>query len=343
MKLNQHQTKPVFFRADQGGCAFYRTILPARTTNGLVTEQFLVQRNPENKQIAGFGQLGTPTIFQRPVHRDVLAAQQTLKNHGIKNIVEVDDDLFNMSYQNPVNIYWPKEKLACLAESLKHADVVTCTTPELQNVLKIRNKNTRIIPNAIDLNDIDLTIQRNNEQLTIGWAGSWTHHYDIQQALPAFRWATEYNVRVMFFGYDPLEPDNKTPGNYTRNGITYTFVRWEKDMRQHYRNISQLDIAFAPLINNTFNASKSNLKWIEHSVFQTPMIVSHAPAYKNVQHGKTGFVAKNPADYLKYLKVLVNNPELRNELGAQAQTEVIQNYTLESTGPLWNDVVYGNA
>lgn len=333
--------RPIMFQADHGGCCYYRAKLPCKFTGAFVTDRFSQQTHPETHELLAYTGLGQRSVFQRPNNPNILRAIYHLRTQGFSVGAELDDDIFSISYQNPAHKGWGKDKQRYLGECLKLAEFVTTSTPELAKIIEKRNKNVIVIPNALDQTIVPVP-NRDNEILTVGWAGSWSHEVDLQVVRPLFKiLIKDKNVRVIFFGYDPMQPENKVEGKHFFQDGIYEFIPWTKDMKEHYENISCLDIAFAPLVDNAFNRSKSNLKWIEHASQKTPVIVSQSPAYSTVQNGKTGFVAKNTADFFKYFNLLAKNRGLRDDIGQAAFEEYEAKYQMTHTAPLWKEVLYG--
>ena len=59
-----------------------------------------------------------------------------------------------------------------------------------------------------------------------------------------------------------------------------------------------------------------------------PAIVSPTPEYKKlIKQGVNGFVAKNPKEWAKFIKLLRDNPEKRKKIGNIARKNVIDKYS----------------
>ncbi|MRR12221.1 glycosyltransferase, partial [bacterium] len=88
----------------------------------------------------------------------------------------------------------------------------------------------------------------------------------------------------------------------------------------HYAELlAGFDIGIAPLIDNKFNSCKSDLKFLEYSKIGMPSVLSKvAPYMRSVRHGENGFLATNTKDWLKYLRTLIKDAELREAMSARA-------------------------
>jgi glycosyltransferase involved in cell wall biosynthesis len=93
------------------------------------------------------------------------------------------------------------------------------------------------------------------------------------------------------------------------------------------------DIGICPLIDDEFNRNKSHIKWMEYATYKIPSVASKTYPYfadiqdlKTIQHGKTGFLAKDTKEWVKYLSVLIENEELREEIGINAYEYIKDNW-----------------
>jgi glycosyltransferase involved in cell wall biosynthesis len=83
-----------------------------------------------------------------------------------------------------------------------------------------------------------------------------------------------------------------------------------------YATLMSMDIGIIPLRDFPFNRCKSDIKGMEYAASGIPFIAQNLDAYVklNEQLG-VGRVAKKPADWIKHLKQLIADPELRKEEG----------------------------
>jgi hypothetical protein len=71
-----------------------------------------------------------------------------------------------------------------------------------------------------------------------------------------------------------------------------------------------------------------------------PIIASKVSTYTgSIRSGENGFLAKNPKDWLKHLTTLIEQPEVRVEMGAKAR-KWAEDRVIAKTVDLWLDA-YG--
>ncbi|MGN6697513.1 MAG: glycosyltransferase family 4 protein [Thermomicrobiales bacterium] len=336
------QETPAMFVGDYHGCGYYRIKLPARVVGGRVSDWLDVRGAPDGTR--EYYGLGPTQLFQRPAVPALLDAVAEITRLGGNAWVEIDDDVWALSYQNAAAVGWPRPAQQCAAQAIRQAAGVTVSTAPLAGIVSKWNKNVAVIPNAVDPADFPQRVVRDPDIVRVGWFGSYTHGTDLTLALSALvSVARRPGVELHFGGYDPLAGRSRDPretGWREQDGVRYYYHGWADEMRQHYTNIAALDVAVAPLTSVAFNESKSAIKWIEHSMVGTPMVLSRARPYADaVRHGETGFLAKTPADFYKYLTLLVTNRQLREDIGRAAYREVSTRHTIQARANLWREVL----
>jgi glycosyltransferase involved in cell wall biosynthesis len=119
------------------------------------------------------------------------------------------------------------------------------------------------------------------------------------------------------------------------------YVRvWTRPVDSYARNYSNFDISLAPIKNHIFNRMKSQLKVIEAGFYKKAIIASNIGPYTiDLKHAmKNGEFTdgnallvdevKNHSDWAKYIKKLVDNPNMITDLGERLYETVSQKYDL---------------
>jgi len=114
-------------------------------------------------------------------------------------------------------------------------------------------------------------------------------------------------------------------------------TRWIDGVENYWRAID-FDIALAPLAHTLFNASKSALRAIEMGALGIPVIASDEPPYREViVPGETGFLVDHAADWqwAKYTAMLINEPEMREQMGKAARERVKAHWSMADGWADW--------
>lgn len=89
-----------------------------------------------------------------------------------------------------------------------------------------------------------------------------------------------------------------------------------------------------------FVSHNSHIKALEYAARGIPVVASDEQPYREfVRHGETGFLAKQPYQFGRYLRDLVNDPQMRTEMGQKAR-ELAGHHTIQQHWGLWADA-YG--
>lgn len=261
-------------------------------------------------------------------------------------IFELDDDLWNIDPSSPIAYEWfmggydretnthhtVKENLA---RNMALADAVTCTTEPLAEILRKFNDNVHIIPNYLPKWVLDWKRPR-TEKLSIGWMGSGTHNMDWDYCGPHIRRFLERNPQVQF-----RVIGNKDPRKigFAKNLDQIVADDWYMKVEDCWRAID-FDIGIVPLRPHTFNNSKSHLKFLEYSMLGIPTVAADCGPYSNsIKHMETGVLVKHDHEWGKYLRMLVNDEDMRNEIGHNAK-EWAKSHTLEGNVDKWESVLF---
>ena len=117
---------------------------------------------------------------------------------------------------------------------------------------------------------------------------------------------------------------------------------WTKHITTYATNYSKFDISLAPIKNHIFNRVKSQLKVIEAGFYKRALIASEVGPYTiDLKHsfnngtfgdGNALLVdeKRNHSDWTKYIKILVNNPNLVTDMGERLYETVKDTYDLRN-------------
>jgi glycosyltransferase involved in cell wall biosynthesis len=109
---------------------------------------------------------------------------------------------------------------------------------------------------------------------------------------------------------------------------------WVGDVESYYRAIDW-HVALAPLRPAIFNRSKSALRLLEAAALGLPVVASAAGPYADwLRHGETGYLARQDHEWVRYLRILVNDDAVRLELGANARKQASE-WTVEERAADW--------
>jgi Glycosyl transferases group 1 len=240
-----------------------------------------------------------------------------LRNRRIPLVIEVDDNLFLKDRADPE--YGPY--LESLARLVDAASLVTVSTDALRTALSDRAKTVVVVPNALDEQLWLPPAEREPGSGTrLLFVGTRTHAEDLallRPVLERLRQERSLNVSLFVIGGEREGDGQEWYSRLVvpRDAREYpAFVRWMKGQ------VLRFDIGVAPLVENEFNQSKSDLKFLDYSGLGLAGVYSDVPAFSSCIDGITGLKTANTVDgWCEALARLCTHGRLRAQLGKSAQ------------------------
>jgi len=149
------------------------------------------------------------------------------------------------------------------------------------------------------------------------------------------------NYKIVDENYKKYLNEFKEYNYETSLSLPYSRV-WTKPVTSYAMNYSKLDISLAPIKNHIFNRVKSQLKVIEAGFYKKALIASEVGPYTiDLKHSldKGNFIDgnallvdenRNHSDWAKYIKKLVQNPNMITDMGERLYETVKDTYDLKN-------------
>ncbi len=252
---------------------------------------------------------------------------------GIPFVYDLDDNLFELPLDSELGrFHRSPERLAMLTHYLTSADLVRVySEPLLKRALSLNPRTERTF-GPVDWSLVSASTKKTGK-VKIIYATS--HIYDDLAEIftPALsRILKEYGSRVEahFWGIKP------TSLSGFRNVRFQPFVfNYDKFLRCFSK--AGFDIGLAPLKDDVFYRSKTNNKFREYGACGIAGIYSEVDVYSScVTDAETGLLVSNdPEAWYGAIIRLLEDPDLREQIKAQAQEYVRQHYSQEKFEDIW--------
>lgn len=227
-----------------------------------------------------------------------------------------------IAQQQGIHSYPAKKALKKEAVIFKEASWIVVTTPMMsQNIISRIPSTTNkilVIPNFVDTNIFQP--KSINKTIDILFIGRLTHQKNIDSLLYALQ---GLNLRTAIIGSGSLEKELKDKSSELNLDI-----EWHGNIpNSHLPDFINRSKIF--ILPSHYEGHPKTM--IEAMACGSAIIGSDAPGIREViEHNKTGFLTKNnPENLLHAIKHLLNNTELREQLGSSARTYAINNYSLD--------------
>lgn len=281
MKAFNNAPNILAYASDTDGRGTYRIIEPLRTLHGegyargflsnvIYTDEQMININPDSLIVS--------EITRRENIENLRAHRKTNKDMFV--VYDLNDLVFDVPKNNAHTAHIPSDIVARVRSGISNVDRVTTTTEYLKGriIEKFNVKDVFVRPNTIPLRIVNAVnnavVQartlRTNDKIRIGWAGGIGHTSDME-LIGKIMSAVSDDVTWVFFGLLPQ-------GMEGRHDVEF---HPPVNMNDYYNILCglNLDIAIAPLEVNEFNKCKSNLKVLEYSMLNVPVIATNIEAY----------------------------------------------------------------
>lgn len=346
-----------YINSGNWGCYIVRCLLPL-VANGWDGDSVSIHpstKTPEDKARAA--KAADIVVFHRPDSPVKMELARNLKKLGQK-IVFDNDDTYKDDTVVKLNEYFDQERTrrgirnatAAMDSFIVEADLVTCTTEWLAKEYRKLNSNVFVLPNCVDPFYFDEPLRNETGVVRIGVTGSITTSVDLDVVAPIIRhYQNDPRVKIVFFGLQANRKENpKTEKIYKDE---YAFldsvdVEWHgsvnADVYYDKLNELKLDIMIMPRADNYFNRAKSNLKFLEASMFEIPCIGQAfpdgmSPYQVNPEDQKHMMLATDTADWIAKIEFLIAEKQKRIDMGKAAHEYVVENYDINKKAHLWEE------
>ena len=283
-----------------------------------------------------------------------------LKNYKVPVVVDTDDDVqavrpFNPGYAS----YKPdSDNVAYNVKLMSVADAITTSTEHLKERHKQYEKPTYVVPNSIDIQTRTFKPKSRSKKIRIGWVGSACHWDNLQIIQDAVK-AIVAKYPQAEFVYTNLHGDiwNDTPKEYRERVIPICKLLGCKgyhkacnksyvDFKKYAKALNgfKLDIGLAPIRDNLFNRSKSNLRILEYWSDKVAVIASPVRPYSDsIKDGENGLLAKEGQDWFNAMERLILDEKLRNKLKENGWKSLNENWDAKKNAKklyeIYNDII----
>jgi GT2 family glycosyltransferase/SAM-dependent methyltransferase/glycosyltransferase involved in cell wall biosynthesis len=260
--------------ADRMGCGEYRIIAPMRALNSAGRAQ-----GWETGSYVGVPELFRLSPDSIVVQRQVSAEQLALLERYVRNsqafrVFEIDDLITNVPIKNPRKSVFVanKDLHKHFRKGIGMCNRLVVSTEYLAEEYKGYTDEVMVVQNYMERavwGDFK-PLRRQGAKARVGWAGSVTHHGDLDLIIDVVK-ATVDEVDWVFFG---MCPDELKP----LIAEFHPAVKLE-DYPAKLASLN-LDLAVAPLEDVPFNHGKSHLRLLEYGVLGYPVVCTDITPYR---------------------------------------------------------------
>jgi glycosyltransferase involved in cell wall biosynthesis len=345
-----------------GGCAYYRRYMPERALNRyddielttFPTHRYKTAMRPATRKpnqpdwitwleehVGEFDLVlvDRPTDFETLYHLRLFVHSTP----GCRLAIDFDDDFLDVPRGNPAwKAYQPglvpyESGLA----SLRISEAVSVSTDHLREVFRDKAHYIETVPNMIDPKDWEgwsTDPERPGDpHFRIFYGGAAGHYEDldiVRGDLTRLLLDPPLPLRLCVFGSAPVwlhDIARAKPGRVV-------FQPWHRTEDFAPSIIwGGFDLAIVPLADTHFNASKSNIKALEHGISRVPAVMSGVGPYADLPRDGFRLVDNSSGSWYDGIVDLLSDSDTRRKQAQRAYEWVQDGWTLARLANKWYD------
>jgi glycosyltransferase involved in cell wall biosynthesis len=323
--------KAFLWAGDDGGCGWYRTVI--------VAEALRARGHDVGRGIVFDPAYSDAQAFlgQRICIPEASAMWARMcSDPGVRTVFDADDDYWHVDPSNADAFRFfsePTIRTRLMANAYAATRATVCS-PVLAQILGQYCDNVAVIPNGLPARYLERP-RPENKVPVVGWAGTQSTIAELPIAIDALRGMPKLGASVHTIG---LPHQWMAKAGLAGPGIRST--TWTTP-NEAYLDAIDFDVWAAPYRTTPYNEAKGATKALEAAFLGIPIVASATVPYRDfVEHGITGFLAADAAEFEFYLETLVLDADLRRSMGDAAR-EQAADYTIENLAPLWEAALFG--
>jgi glycosyltransferase involved in cell wall biosynthesis len=241
-----------------------------------------------------------------------------LRKRANRIVYDFDDSVMyrNSKVKNPVS----KTRRRRFARMLTVSDAIIAGNEYLREEALKYNANVEVIPSPIDIERYTAkSYDSKGDGVILGWIGDHGSIHYLEKMRPIFdALAREYpHVRLKivcdtFFKCDQMEVIEKQWGS-----------------EDEVRDLQSFDIGLMPLMDDPWSWGKCGLKIVQYQGVGVPVVCTPVGINRDlVKDGENGFWARDDREWIEKLSILIEDLDLRKEMGLRGRERVKSGYSL---------------
>lgn len=254
---------------------------------------------------------------------------EKMKAEGYKIVVDVDDFWYlpptHYLYQN-LSQYMASE----IPMYIRMADTVMASTPELAYEVMKLNKNVVVVPNGLPFDNGQFTMSKDTTSGSpLVYVAGASHRNDSKMMGEG-----TFDNLLTLAGYEASHPEWIKIKEY------FPKAKYKSPLKaQNYMSLYEgHKIAVAPLVEDTFNICKSNLKVLEAGAKGIPIICSPTLPYLNIKDKDVVLYAEDTAQWLYLADKLIKDESFYEDVASALSSHVREHYQLSDSNKIRQQV-----
>jgi glycosyltransferase involved in cell wall biosynthesis len=222
---------------------------------------------------------------------------------------------FVLEFDDAIYLTHPRK----MPEVIRKACAVITGNRTLAEYAEEFNSNVSVIPSVLDTRKFRPIEKQPRERVVLGWTGLEYNFPYLKILEPVLKELTaRYPLDIVIISGSP-------PRSFL---FPFRFVQWETD--REVEQINELDIGVMPLQTDEWCRGKCGFKLLQYMALEIPAVATSIGVNRQIiESGRNGFLAETLEDWTMHLARLIENPQLRTDIGKSARVTVLEHYSLD--------------
>jgi glycosyltransferase involved in cell wall biosynthesis len=257
--------------------------------------------------------------------------ERAVKASNIPMIFDFDDSIWLMNVSKANRYFSFMKNPSKTKDLISMSNLVFAGNQYLADYALKYNHNILIVPTTIDTSEYTPIKRPQNSKVVIGWSGSITTIQHFEFAIPFLR-----RIKDMFGS--KVEFRVIGDANFQNDELGIQGMAWNKDTE--LEDLCSFDVGIMPLPDDEWAKGKCGLKGLQYMALGIPTIMSPVGVNTEIiSHGKNGFLVSSTENWIECLSLLINDVDLRNQIGMKGRLTVIQHYSVEANRNLYKKAI----
>lgn len=244
--------------------------------------------------------------------------ERLAKRLRVPIVYDLDDPIF-LPYESPVNGWFSRLKFSRKTNSIfRLSSQVIAINNIIGNYARKYNENVAVVPNFVDTDIFQPLQSQEKSEVKLVWTGSVSTFQNLTAiAEPLRRLQAKYDVPIRIV----------TSGEPEIPGVKFDLQKWTADTE--VSGLQGSNIGLVPLLDLEWNPWKFYLKTIQYLAVGLPVVARKIGSNGEViKDGINGFVVETEEEWFDRLSLLIENHNLRLQMGEAARQTVLENYSI---------------
>jgi glycosyltransferase involved in cell wall biosynthesis len=249
-----------------------------------------------------------------------------LGRSGTPYVFDFDDAVFER-YVSPANGYLSYLKFPGKTRTIcRLAAHVMAGNDYLADYARKVNRNVTVVPTTVDTAKYTVEERPPNDVPVIGWTGSYStvqHLLTLAGALRRLAERERFRLRVV--GAPNMSLDALA-------GLEVETLPWRSETE--VEDLRPFDVGVMPLPEDRWSRGKCGMKALQYMGLAIPTVCSPVGVNSEIiRDGENGLLARDEAEWVEKLGLLLRSPELRARLGRAGRATVEERYSARAQAP----------